>query len=199
VDRHLGGLGNALVQTLQESAAASQDDALVHECRRSAPRSFLDRVLDRLDDERNRRLDGFAICSPPTSTLRGKPVRRSRPRSVTRCASHSPGAAELIAILMSSAVRSPGGGCTRGGRRQRCRRSISSPPTRMLRLTTMPAQADDGHFRRAAADVDDHAARGLVDRQAPRPIAAAIGSSMSPAQRAPALRAASRTARFSIR
>ena len=74
--------------------------------------------------------------------------------------------------------------------------SISSPPTRMLRLTTMPPR-----LMTATSVVPPPMSTimlpvgSLTGR--PAPIAAAMGSSINPAQRAPALSAASRTARFS--
>ena len=74
--------------------------------------------------------------------------------------------------------------------------SISSPPMRMLRLTTMPPR-----LMTATSVVPPPMSTmrlpvgSLTGR--PAPMAAAIGSSMSRAQRAPALSAASRTARFS--
>src|SRR3954452_2044034 len=97
---------------------------------------------------------------------------------------------------MSSAVRSP-------RNRLYSRRgdgamswSISSPPMRMLRDTTMPPR------ERTATSVVPPPMSTISEPEGsdtgrPAPIAAAIGSSMSPAQRAPALSAASRTARFS--
>src|SRR2546428_2162 len=77
------------------------------------------------------------ICALVTSIDRGRPVSRSRPRKNVVTSSSS-GYAEPIAILMSSAVRSP-------MRRLNSRRayatmfsSISSPPMRIDRETTMP-------------------------------------------------------------
>ena len=43
--------------------------------------------------------------------------------------------------------------------------SRSSPAVRMDRLVTMPPRRDHGDLGGAAADVDDHVAGGLVDRQ----------------------------------
>ena len=43
--------------------------------------------------------------------------------------------------------------------------SRSSPAVRMERLVTMPPRRDDRDLGRAAADVDDHVAGGLVDGQ----------------------------------
>ena len=105
------------------------------------------------------------IWSAPTSTERGSPVNRSRPRSVTRCASHSPGAADAIAILMSSAVRSPRSRLYSRRANWTMSSSISSPPIRIERETTMPPRRDHGDLGRAAADVDDQRTRRLADRQ----------------------------------
>ena len=74
--------------------------------------------------------------------------------------------------------------------------SISSPPTRIERETTIPPR-----LMTATSVVPPPMSTirlpdgSLTGR--PAPIAAAIGSSISLAQRAPAFRAASRTARFS--
>ena len=46
------------------------------------------------------------ISSAVTTTVRGRPVTRSRPR-ISACGSSGLGNAEPIAILISSAVRSP--------------------------------------------------------------------------------------------
>ena len=74
--------------------------------------------------------------------------------------------------------------------------SISSPPMRMLRLTTMPPRLMTATSvvppPMSTIRLPDGSPTG-----SPAPIAAAMGSSISRAQRAPALSAASRTARFS--
>src|SRR3990172_9206503 len=101
-----------------------------------------------------------------------------------------------MAILMSSAVRSP-------RRRLYSRRakltmswSISSPPIRMDRLTTMPPRLITAPSvvppPISTIRLPDGSLTG-----SPAPISAAMGSSMSRAQRAPAFSAASFTARFS--
>ena len=74
--------------------------------------------------------------------------------------------------------------------------SISSPPMRIDRLTTIPPS------EMTATSVVPPPMSTISDPDGsltgrPAPIAAAIGSSISRAQRAPALSAASRTARFS--
>src|SRR3972149_2566710 len=74
--------------------------------------------------------------------------------------------------------------------------SISSPPMRMLRETTMPPRL------MTATSVVPPPMSTMSEPEGsptgrPAPMAAAMGSSISRAQRAPALRAASRTARFS--
>ena len=136
------------------------------------------------------------IWSAPTSTLRGRPVRRSRPRRVTRWTSHSPGYADAIAILMSSAVRSPRNRLYSRRAKVTMSWSISSPPMRMLRLTTIPPRL----MTATSVVPPPMSTMRLPDGSltgSPAPIAAAIGSSMRRTQRAPALRPASRTARFS--
>jgi len=91
-----------------------------------------DCCLDRIDDQGNRRIEGLRICSPPTSTLRAG-RQKSRATQSDSLSAHSPGLADPMAILMSSAVRSGRGrGCTRGGRRPRCRLPSRRRPMRML-------------------------------------------------------------------
>ena len=74
--------------------------------------------------------------------------------------------------------------------------SISSPPIRTLRLTTMPPRLTTATSvvppPMSTIRLPDGSLTGR-----PAPIAAAIGSSIRRAQRAPALIVASRTARFS--
>src|SRR3990172_6277488 len=101
-----------------------------------------------------------------------------------------------MAIVRSAAVRSP-------RRRLYSRRakltmswSISSPPIRMDRLTTMPPRL----ITATSVVPPPISTIRLPDGSltgSPAPIAAAMGSSMSRAQRAPAFSAASFTARFS--
>ena len=74
--------------------------------------------------------------------------------------------------------------------------SISSPPMRMLRATTMPPRL----MTATSVVPPPMSTMRLPDGSltgSPAPIAAAIGSSIRRAQRAPALMVASRTARFS--
>ena len=74
--------------------------------------------------------------------------------------------------------------------------SISSPPTRIVRLTTMPPSEMTATSVVPPPMSTMRLPEGSLTGR-PAPIAAAMGSSISRAQRAPALRAASRTARFS--
>ena len=97
---------------------------------------------------------------------------------------------------MSSAVRSPRNRLYSRRANATMSWSISSPPIRIERLTTMPPR-----LMTATSVVPPPMSTirlpdgSLTGR--PAPIAAAIGSSIRRAQRAPALSAASRTARFS--
>ena len=97
---------------------------------------------------------------------------------------------------MSSAVRSPRSRLYSRRAKLTMSWSISSPPMRMLRLTTIPPR-----LMTATSVVPPPMStmREPVGSEtgSPAPIAAAMGSSMRRAQRAPALSAASRTARFS--
>ena len=101
-----------------------------------------------------------------------------------------------MAILMSSEVRSPTSRLNSRRPYAMMSWSSSSPPTRKLRATTMPPRL------MTATSVVPPPMSTMSDPVGspmgrPAPIAAAMGSSMSRAQRAPALSAASRTARFS--
>ena len=60
VDRHLGRFRDAPVEARQERAAAGQHDPLVHDVGDELRRRLLDRVLDRVDDLRDGRLDRLA-------------------------------------------------------------------------------------------------------------------------------------------
>ena len=127
--------------------------------------------------------------------VRGRPAIRSRPRT-SIVSSRSSGSAVPIWILTSSAVRSP----TIRLYFLRMYEAIDSsnllPPTRRLLNTTMPPSA-----MTAISDVPPPMSMimfpdgPLIGTLAP--IAAASGSSIRYASFAPALRAASRTARFS--
>ena len=56
VDGHLGRLGDAPTDALQERATAGEDDASIHDVGDELGRRLLDRVLDRADDLRDGRV-----------------------------------------------------------------------------------------------------------------------------------------------
>src|SRR5918997_4047070 len=60
VSRHLGLVAQALVEPLQQRAAAGEHDAAVHDVRRQLGRSAVERLLDRVDDLRQRLLERLA-------------------------------------------------------------------------------------------------------------------------------------------
>ena len=97
---------------------------------------------------------------------------------------------------MSSAVRSPRNRLYSRRANATMSWSISSPPIRIERLTTIPPRL----MTATSVVPPPMSTMRLPDGSltgSPAPIAAAIGSSMRRAQRAPAFSAASRTARFS--
>ncbi len=88
----------------------------------------------------------------------------SRPR-ISASGSWVIGKAEPSVILISSAVRSPSIRECSFFIHAMIDWSRSSPAVRTDRLVTMPPERDDGDLGGAAADVDDHVAGRLVDRQ----------------------------------
>src|SRR5262252_4072766 len=60
VDGHAGLLAQALVEPAKEGAATSEGDALVHDVTGQLGRALVQGGLDRVDDERQRLLDGTA-------------------------------------------------------------------------------------------------------------------------------------------
>ena len=106
------------------------------------------------------------IWSAPTSTLRGRPVSRSRPRRVTRCASHSPGIGRADGDL--DVLRGPLAEeqvVLAAGERDDVLVHLVAADADRARHDDA-AEGDDRDLGRAAADVDDEAARRLADRQA---------------------------------
>ena len=97
---------------------------------------------------------------------------------------------------MSSAVRSPRNRLYSRRANATMSWSISSPPMRIDRLTTMPP-SEMTATSVVPPPMSTMSEPDGSDTGSPAPIAAAIGSSIRRAQRAPALSAASRTARFS--
>ena len=127
----------------------------------------------------------------------GRPVTMSRPRiSVVDLLGQRRGRADLELDLLGGLLRRSASLCS-------CLQwltiasSSSSPPTRIDSRDDDPAERDHRHLAGAAADVEDHAAGRLGDRQArrrsPPPSAPRSGR---PGGR-PAERQASSTARFS--
>ena len=98
--------------------------------------------------------------------------------------------------MISSAVRSPISRLYSRRAKLTMSVSISSPPMRTLRLTTIPPRLTTATSvvppPMSTMRLPDGSLTGR-----PAPMAAAIGSSIRRAQRAPALIVASRTARFS--
>ena len=170
-------------------------DALVHDVGHQLGRGLLDRLLDRVDDLRDRRLERLA------DLVAGHlDAARQAGQQVAAAEGHRP-------LLRSRVGRSDRDLDLLGG------------PLAHQQVVLAPREADDVGVHLVAADADAAATTipprlmtatsvvpppmstmsepdgSLTGR--PAPMAAAIGSSMSRDQRAPALMVASRTARFS--
>ena len=106
------------------------------------------------------------IRSAPTSTLRGRPVSRSRPRSVTRWASHSPGAdaADRYFHVLGRSLAEEQVVLAARERDDVLVHLVTADPDRARHDDA--AERDDRDLGRTATDVDDQAARRLADRQA---------------------------------
>ena len=166
VDRHLGRLGDAPVEAGEQRAATGEHDALVHDVGDELRRRLLDRVLDRVDDLVDGRLDRLA-------DLVGADLDAAR----------QPG--QQVAAAEGDALRVPlarVGGADRDldvlGRPLAEEQVVLAPGERddvLVHLVAADAdgaadddaaEPDDRDLGRAAADVDDEAARRLADRQA---------------------------------
>jgi hypothetical protein len=166
VDRHLGGLRDALVQPGEEGASAGKDDALIHDVGDELGRGFLDRVADRVDDLLDGRLDSLADLIRPDLD-----AARQAGQEIT--------AAEVDAARVPLARR---GGADRdldvlGGPLAQVQVVLAAGEVDDVDVHLVAAdpdapadddaaEADHGDLRRAAADVDDQAAGGLAHRQA---------------------------------
>src|SRR3989344_940375 len=126
---------------------------------------------------------------------RGSPVTRSRPRAIASSRSR-PGATDAMAILMSSALLSPMSilyslracptiSALKRSPAMRTFRALTSPPRETTPMSVVPPPM-------SMTMLPEGSCTGSSI-----PIAAAIGSSMIWTSRAPAARAASRTARTS--
>jgi hypothetical protein len=117
----------------RQRAAAGQDDALVHDVGDQLGRGLLDRVLDRVDDLLDGRLDRLADLVGATSTLRGRPVSRSRPRSVDALGVPLARVGRADRDLDVLGVRSPRNRLYSRAANVTMSWSISSPPIRIER------------------------------------------------------------------
>ena len=124
---------------------------------RAMPHRF-DDLVDRLEQRVANLLVGRS------STVLGTPATRSRPL-ISIVWTSSPGYAEPMVILISSAVRSPTSRLYLRLMYWTIASSILSPPTRTELEKTMPAERDHRDLGGAAADIDDHVAGRLGDRQ----------------------------------
>ena len=124
------------------------------------------------------------ISSAVTTMVRGKPLTKSRPR-ISACGSSGSGKADPIAILISSAVRSPSIKEYSFFTNAMIALSSSSPPTRIDKLVTMPPSEIT-----ATSEVPPPISTTMLPVGSCTgkfaPIAAAIGSSIMKTLRAPA-------------
>ncbi len=159
VDRHLGRLGHATVEALQQRAAAGQHDALVHDVGDQLGRRLLDGVLDGVDDLLDGDLDGVA-------DLVGADLDRARQAGQQVAAAER----DVLLIVLAGVGRADGDLDVLG--RPLAEQQVVLAPgvgdDVLVHLVAADAdaaadddaaEADDGDLRRAAADVDDEAAR----------------------------------------
>ena len=182
MDRHLGRLGHATVEAGEQRAAAGEHDALVHDVGHQLGRRLLDGVLDRVDDLDDRRLDGLADLVGADLDAARKAGEQVAAAERDALGVPSPGYDEPIAILMSSDVRSPRNRLYSRRANVTMSWSISSPPIRIERDTTIPPSEMTATSvvppPMSTIRLPDGSLTGR-----PAPIAAAMGSSMRRAQR----------------
>src|SRR5258708_23743875 len=164
MDRHPGVLAQPLVQAAQEGAAASQSDAAVHHVARELRRALVERGPDRVDDHHERLGDrvpdlsgrdhdglGQATDQVPAADLRAWLVVRRIGRAERHLDLLGGPLAERQRVLLLTEVD------------DRLIELVAAYPDRLSRHDA--AQRDHGDLGRAAADVHDHIAGRLVDRQ----------------------------------
>src|SRR3954471_4364354 len=162
VGGHLGLLAQALVEALQQAAAAGEHDPAVHDVRRELGRRAVERLLDRVDDLHQRLLE------------RGTHLLGSEDHGL-REPGDEVAAADLGLDLLLERVRAADLELDLLGRLladQEFVLLLDVVDDRVVELVAADAdaladddaaEADDGHLGGAAADVDDHVARGLAD------------------------------------
>src|SRR5215218_902347 len=165
VRRHLGLVAQALVQALQQRAAAGEHDPAVHDVGGQLGRPAVERLLDRVDDLHERLLERGAHLLGGEHDGLGQ-------------AGDEVAAADLGLDLLLERVRRPDleldllGGLLAD---QELVLLLDVVDDRLVELVAAdadrlrdddPAEADDRDLGRPAADVDDHVARRLAHREA---------------------------------
>ena len=165
VGGHLGLLAQALVEALEQRAAAREHDPAVHDVRGELGRRAVERLLDRVDDLHERLLERGAHL------LRGEHDRLGQ-------AGHEVAPADLGLHLLLERVRGADLELDLLGRLladQELVLALDVVDHRLVELVAADAdglrdddaaERDDGHLGGAAADVDHHVAGRLAHRQA---------------------------------
>ena len=160
VDRHLRRLRDATVEAGKQRPAAGQHDALVHHVGDELRRRLLDRLLDRVDDLGDRRLEGLAdLVAADLDAAReaGQQVPAAEgDRSLVGLVvgiGRADGDLDLLGgpLAHEQVVLAP------GERDDVAVHLVAADPH--AAADDDPAEADDRDLGRAAADVDDQAAR----------------------------------------
>ena len=165
VNRHLGLVAQALVEAVQERAAAGEDDAAVHDVGRQLGRGLVERRLDRVDDLADRAVERAAhLFGAEDDGLRQAGEHVAAPHLRLDLLLEVEGAADLELDLLGGLLAD-----------QQLVLGLDVADDRLVHLVAADAEglgdddaaeADHGHFGRAAADVDDHVPGGLGDREA---------------------------------
>src|SRR5689334_4695550 len=165
VHRHVRLVTEALVEPVQERAAAGQDDAAVHDVRTELRGRLVERGLDRVDDLGDGILEGMPYLFGAEDDGLGKPGDEVAPPDLgLHLFSHAPRRADLELDLLGRVLPD-----------EQFVLALEVRDDPLVHLVTADAKAladddaaegDDGDLGCAAADVDDHVPSRLADREA---------------------------------
>lgn len=176
--------GRGAHRALPAGLPTREDDATKHDVSGQFRWRLIEGELDGVDDCLSWLVDCFSNLRTREQDRLGRPVIRSRPRTSAE-GSSAYGQAEPMAIFTCSAVRSPRSTLYSFFTHSITASSSSSPPVRIERLTTIPPRD------MTATSVVPPPMSTTIDPDgspigSPQPMAAAIGSSIVYARRAPA-------------
>ena len=164
---HLGLLPQALVEALQQRAAAGEHDAAVHDVGRELGRRAVERLLDRVDDLRQRLLERLADLLAGEHHGLGQARDHVAPADLgLDLLLHRVGGADLELDLLGGLLADQQLVLALGVVDDRLVELVAADADRLR--DDDPAERDHGDLAGAAADVDDHRAGRLADRQARR-------------------------------